>query len=44
MLSPGGKDMKGSISKNNAFLRNLLNKIFLSSVGGGTSPTVVGSK
>ncbi|ELM1620866.1 aspartyl/asparaginyl beta-hydroxylase domain-containing protein [Salmonella enterica] len=33
--------MKGSISKNNAFLRNLLNKIFLSSVGGARRPPLL---
>lgn len=33
--------MKGSISKNNAFLRNLLNKLFISSVGGNTRPALL---
>ncbi|WP_118988035.1 aspartyl/asparaginyl beta-hydroxylase domain-containing protein [Photorhabdus sp. CRCIA-P01] len=33
--------MKGSISKNNAFLRNLLNRIFLLSVGGGRRPPLL---
>lgn len=33
--------MKGSISKNNAFLRNLLNKLFLFSVGGSQRPPLL---
>lgn len=33
--------MKGSISKNNAFLRTLLNKLFLFSVGGNRRPPLL---
>ncbi|WMY75968.1 aspartyl/asparaginyl beta-hydroxylase domain-containing protein [Buttiauxella selenatireducens] len=33
--------MKGSVSKNNAFLRKFLNKIFLSSVGGNQRPPLL---
>lgn len=33
--------MKGSISKNNAFLRKFLNKLFLSSVGGNQRPPLL---
>lgn len=33
--------MKGSISKNNAFLRNYLNRLFLKSVGGNQRPPLL---
>ncbi|EIE7938703.1 aspartyl/asparaginyl beta-hydroxylase domain-containing protein [Salmonella enterica] len=36
--------MKGSISKNNAFIRDLLNKLFLSSVGGNRRPPLLVSR
>lgn len=36
--------MKGSISKNNAFMRDLLNKLFLSSVGGNRRPPLLVSR
>lgn len=36
--------MKGSISKNNALMRDLLNKLFLSSVGGNRRPPLLVSR